>query len=225
MDSKPVSLLPKNFNYYAGGHIHYIFQKNEPEYGTITFPGALFPANFSELEKYGNGGFYIVTENSLEWIPVLVLNTFKIKIDCAHKNPAEVTEEIMSAINGKEFINTIVTVRVYGKLESGKISDIKFNEIFKVLYDKSAYFVMKNTSGILTRDFEEIKISADDASIIEDSLINEHLGQIKVSGMNVSNEKHIVNNLFKLLSLDKLEGERVTDFEFRIKKEVSGLLW
>jgi hypothetical protein len=31
MEAQPLSLLPKNFNYYAGGHVHYIFQKQEPD--------------------------------------------------------------------------------------------------------------------------------------------------------------------------------------------------
>ncbi|MBI2665549.1 hypothetical protein HYX12_02945, partial [Candidatus Woesearchaeota archaeon] len=28
--------------------------------GPLTYPGALFPNNFTELEQYGKGGYYIV---------------------------------------------------------------------------------------------------------------------------------------------------------------------
>lgn len=223
MESQPLSLLPKGFDYYAGGHVHYIFNTKEKDYGWITYPGALFPANFAELEKYGNGGFYIVTEDNLEWIPVSVFNTYNIKVDCAHKTPEQVTQEILLEIENKEFNNTIVTLRVFGLLESGKISDIDFNSIFEKLYDKSAYFVMKNTSGITTTDFEEVKIDVDDVDAIEESLIKEHLGQVKVSGS--FDEKEIVNNLLKVLSQNKKEGERVSDFELRLREELGGVLF
>ncbi|MBS3112948.1 DNA repair exonuclease [Candidatus Woesearchaeota archaeon] len=225
MESQPLSLLPKGFNYYAGGHVHYIFEKDEPEYGKITYPGALFPANFGELEKYGNGGFYIVTENNHEWVPISVLNTFNISVDCDHKTPEQVTHKINSYIEGIEFNNTIVILRVYGTLESGKISDINFNSIFKSLYDKSAYFVMKNTSGIKTSEFEEVKVAVQDVDKIEELMIKEHAGKIKVDEMDIDKEKSLVNSLLNILSLDKQEGERVSDFESRLKQELGGLLW
>lgn len=57
MESQPLELLPKNFDYYAGGHVHYVFNKKEPGYGVIVYPGPLFPNSFSEFEKLENGGF------------------------------------------------------------------------------------------------------------------------------------------------------------------------
>lgn len=225
MDSQPLSLLPKGFNYYAGGHVHYIFNELVSEYGRITYPGALFPANFSELEKYGGGGFYVVENDLVEWIPVTVYNTFRIKMDCNHKTPELVTNDIISEIENKEFNNTIVTIRVFGKLESGKITDINFNSIFKMLYEKSAYFVMKNTSGIITKEFEEIKVDVDNFEKIEDKLVNEHVGQIKVDNFDVDKEKYVAHTLLNILSQEKKDGERVTDFELRLKQEMGGVLW
>lgn len=225
MDSQPLSLLPKNFNYYAGGHVHYIFSKTEPEYGIITYPGALFPANFAELEKYGNGGFYIVEDNHFEWVPVSIYNTFSINVDCGHKTPEQVFAQIMSVIGNNEFNNTIVTLRVFGALESGKISDIDFGAVFETLYGKSAYFVMKNTSGIDTAEFEELKVSAEHIDDIEDSLINEHLGQVKIDNLDASKERELVKHLLSALSVEKNEEERVADFEHRIRQELGGVLW
>jgi exonuclease SbcD len=225
MEAQPLSLLPKNFNYYAGGHVHYIFSKQEKDYGWITYPGALFPANFAELEKYGNGGFYIVEDNKPEWVPISVFNTFSIKLDCAHKNPEQLSNELMSVIGKNEFNNTIVTIRVEGKLESGKISDIDFNSAFQKLYDKSAYFVMKNTSGLTTAEFEDIKINVDNVDAIEESLITEHLGQIKIPGMDVVKEKALVQSLLGVLSSEKSEEENIADFESRLKQELGGVLW
>ncbi len=56
-----LSSLPKNFDYYATGHIHEIYNSNVSGYGRLVFPGALFPTGFDELEKTrGSNGFFIL---------------------------------------------------------------------------------------------------------------------------------------------------------------------
>ena len=52
------TLLPTNFQYYAGGHVHYIF-KTDFNGGKLTYPGALFPNNFKEVEEWQHGGLYL----------------------------------------------------------------------------------------------------------------------------------------------------------------------
>ncbi len=55
-----VNQMPKGFSYYAGGHPHYVMQGDYGN-GKLTYPGALFPNNFKELERFKHGGFYIIT--------------------------------------------------------------------------------------------------------------------------------------------------------------------
>lgn len=224
IESHPLSLLPKNFNYYAGGHPHYVFNKEEKDYGLITYPGPLFPNNFKELEELGNGGFYIVENNKAEWHPIQIYNTFSIKIDCNNKTPEQVKEDILKGVKNKEFNDTIVTIRLEGTLESGKPSDIDFKNIFEFIYGKSAYFVMKNTNALKTKEFEEIKVQAGSVKEVEESLIKEHLGQIKVENMTTEKEEKLIKNLMNSLTTEKKEGERVVDFEKRVKEEIGMLL-
>lgn len=224
MDSQPLSLLPKNFNYYAGGHVHYVFEKKEKNYGQIAFPGPLFPNNFRELEKLSNGGFYIVEDDKLERQELNIYNTYHIKIDCNHKSSQEVEDELLSEIKDKEFFDTIVTLRLEGTLKSGKPSDINFKEIFNKLYEKGAYFVMKNSNKLATKEFEEIKIDKESVEDIEESLIKEHLGQIKVKDLSVEKEKKITIELMKILNQERGEGERVADFEKRITEEMEKII-
>ncbi len=223
VDSQPLSLLPKNFNYYAGGHPHIVKDAKIDGYGTIAYPGPLFPNNFLELEKLGNGGFYIVEDDKVEFEPIQIYNTFNIKIESNHKTPEQITSEIMDQIKGKEFNDTIVTIRVSGVLESGKPSDINFKDIFEKLYEKSAYFVMKNTNALVAKEFEEIKIDAKNVEDVEDKIIQEHLGQIKVDGLDVGKEDELTKELMKVLSLERGD-EKVADFEKRIKDEVNKLI-
>ncbi|MDP7180783.1 MAG: metallophosphoesterase [Candidatus Woesearchaeota archaeon] len=224
VDSHPISLLPKKFNYYAGGHPHFVHNEVQEGYGRITYPGPLFPNNFKELEELGNGGFYIVEDEKIEWHPIQIYNTFPINIRVEHKVPEQIRDEILAQINNKEFNNTIVTIRVSGVLESGKISDINFKEIFNQIYDKSAYFVMKNTNALTTKEFEEIKVDAGSVKEVEENLIKEHLGQVKVEGMDNAREEGLIKDLMHSLSTEKKEGERVVDFEKRVKSEISKLV-
>ena len=224
MDSAPLSLLPRNFDYYAGGHPHYIFNKQIKDYGIVAYPGPLFPNNFRELEKFQNGGIYIVEDSKISYEPVQVHNVYSIKIDADNKTPEQVEADILEDIRGKEFVNTIVTIRVEGKLKSGKPSDINFKEVYNKLYEKSAYFVMKNTNRLTTKDFEEIKIDTSSIEEMEDKIVKEHLGQIKMADLTPEKEEKLIKDLIELFNKEKLEGERNIDFEDRIITELSRLL-
>lgn len=220
MESSPISLLPKGFDYYAGGHVHIIKDESIEGYKRIVYPGALFPNNFSELEKFGNGGFYVVEDGNLTYEPVLIHNVFTIVIDCKHKTPEQIESDVLSKVRNQEFNNTIVTIRLFGVMDSGKISDINFKEIFNEIYSRSAHFVMKNTSQLRTLDFEEIKVELRNVEELENSLIKEHLGKV----FDIDSEVGLSKSLIRLLDTEKFEGERVIDFQSRLKNELKVLL-
>ena len=227
MESSPLSLLPSGFNYYAGGHMHYIFKKEEKGYGLIAYPGPLFPDNFKELEELENGGFYIIDVDkkiNLNYQPVVVYNVFSVKIDCNNKTPEEVHSELIESFKNKEFVNTIVTIRLFGVLKSGKTTDIDFRDIIKILQTKCAVFVMKNTHKLSSKEFEEIKVKKASVEEIEEALIKEHSGQINVEEWDAKKQTELIKNLMKMLDTEKGEDERVTDFEKRISEEVDKFL-
>ncbi|MBI2107856.1 DNA repair exonuclease [Candidatus Woesearchaeota archaeon] len=222
--SQPLSLLPRNFDYYAGGHVHIVEDKTIEGYGRIAYPGPLFPNSFSELEKLQGGGFYIVENNKAEWEPVQIHNVCAIHIKCDHKTPEQVKDEIMGKISGQEFYNTIVLIRVSGTLESGKAYDINFREIFHEIYSKSAYFAMKSTSMVKTKEFEEIKISAGSVEDVESALVREHMGQARIPGVSAAQEEALTMSLISSLNSEKKEGETNHDFEKRLMGELSIVL-
>ena len=222
--SQPLSLLPRGFDYYAGGHVHIVDDRQIEGYGRIAYPGPLFPNSFAELEKLERGGFYIVEDSQLRFEPIQIYNIEKFKADCSHKTPDGIKEEILSHFKGKELNNTIVLIRLAGALESGRPSDINFKEIFEFLYGKSAYFVMKSSHAVVSKDIEEIKTDARNVEDIESFLIREHLGQIKVDDMSLEKEEDLVKSLIRGLSAEKQEGETVPDFEKRVKDDISRIL-
>lgn len=227
IDSQPLSFLPKNFNYYAGGHIHHPTQINQPDYGTFTYPGALFPNNFAELEKYSHGGYYLVQVNEqnnqeISWVPVKIINHIPINYDCSHKTPELIALDILNPLNDQDLTNTLITIRLTGTLDNGKVSDIDFKKIFQQFYQQNAYFVMKNTSQLQSEEFEEIKIETSSPEQLEEEIIKEHLQQITV--FDKETELNIAKNIFQNLDTGKKEGETISDFQQRIKDDLNNLL-
>jgi len=218
MDSIPATDMPKGFDYYAGGHVHVVDQKSVVDYKNLVYPGPIFPANFSELWKLERGGFYIYEDGKIEFQPITIKNVYKIEISADDKTTEQINHELKAVIQGKEFNNTIVLLKVGGKLKSGKPSDIMFKNIIKEIYDKSAYFVMRNTSKLTSQEFEEINVGAGTAEQIEEEIIKEHAAKIQTSFSE--NQEETIKKILALMSEEQKEGEKKYEYDARMKKEV-----
>jgi DNA repair protein SbcD/Mre11 len=213
ISSEPVAIMPKGFDYYAGGHPHYIFNEVKEPYGRIAYTGALFPNNFGELEKFEHGGFFInefigggIKE---EYIPIRLKEVKKYNIDLTGKDANQVKEYILNQVN--DFDNKIILLRLKGVLESGRVADINFKGLFEEL--KTAFVVLKNTNELKIKEFEELEDIGEDSENIEEELI-----------LKYSNNKDFVINLISSLDKEKLEGEKNLDFEMRVLKESLDIL-
>lgn len=220
MDSNPVSLLPRGFDYYAGGHIHIIEKRDFEQHKNVVYPGPIFPNNFRELEQLKSGGFYIYHDEKISYEKISLYNVENFSFNADNKTPEALTREIIDKVSNKEFVSTIILIRAYGTLKSGKISDIDFRKIIDLLYDKGAYFVMRNTAKLSTKEFEEINIVEDSIDMIEQKVIDEHASQNKL----FENEKDMIKNLMKALSESRGEDEKVMDYKRRIKNELNKIL-
>ncbi len=223
MEAQSAATLPKNFNYYAGGHVHYIFDTMHHG-GLLTFPGALFPNNFKEIEEFKHGGFYIVDEQlNFSYVPVKLKDVESWKFSADDKTPEQLSLEIEERIKGTDTKDKIVTMRVAGTLSTGKPSDIKFKELFLRLDD--AYFVMKNTSKLKAKVFEELKIEEGSVEEIEQKLLKEHSAQATLTEETaVENQEKLTEQLMQVLDKEKAEGEKNADFEKRIVSEAAKVL-
>ena len=189
----------------------------------ITYPGALFPNNFKELEKFNHGGFYLLnySDNKLthQWIPVKIKDVLSFSIDINHKDLLEIEKEL-NAIEKEDIKDKIITIRLSGVLENGKLSDIKLREAIENLYGEGAYCVLKNTAKLTTKEFEEIKVDSGNVDEIEEKIIKAHIGQVKLS----IDEEKATHALMRVLSQEKLEGEKNFDFESRLLKSAIKIL-
>jgi len=218
MQSSPISLLPRRFNYYAGGHVHIVEKIDLLGYKNVVYPGPLFPNTFYELEELKKGGFYIYEDGRIIRKDIKIKEVITINVDANHKTPELITSEILS--NKIDTNDKLILIRLKGVMESGKVSEIDFNRIYTEF--KDAYFIMRNTTGLSTKEFEEIKIESISARDIENSLIQEHAGQFGL--WNPDKDKEIIVKLMNVLSSERREGEKVYEFEERIKQELGQLL-
>ncbi len=216
MESAPLSILPKNFNYYAGGHVHFVFRGSEKGYGTIVYPGALFPNNFRELEKFGFGGFYIIDRENIERIPVKIHDVQRIAIDCENMSPAQANSELMKEIESNDFSNSIVTIRLKGTLAEGRPSDIDFKSAVSRLTEKGAVAVQRNTYSLGSKQFESVRVSGSVESV-EEKLLEEHAGQLGIG-------KEELKKIMGALAIDKADGEKTADFEARLFENASNVI-
>ncbi|MFH0798012.1 MAG: DNA repair exonuclease [Candidatus Woesearchaeota archaeon] len=219
VDGQSVASLPEKFNYYAGGHVHYIFRKEHGN-GLLAYPGALFPNNFKELEEFKLGGFYLVDEASnAEYVPVKVKDVLTFNFNAEGKTPEALHSEILDEVSSENIDDKIVLMRVAGTLASGKPSDVKFNEIFKQL--SSAYYVEKNIAALNSKEFEEVQVKGGSVEDVEQEVITEHIAQLDLPDFD---SRDLAEYLMSVLDKEKADGEKSADFEKRIISEASKVL-
>jgi exonuclease SbcD len=214
IDSIECDLLPQA-DYYALGHLHIDFQ-----YQNFVYPGPIFPNNFQELEDLGHGSFYIVDtdkENPLQKIDLKIKDV--VLIDIEIKNAVDATEKIISEIEKKDVEDKIILLRVRGELESGNNSDIKFSRIEESASRKKAYFLLKNTHELKTKEVE-MEIEVRNIDNIEDESIKLYSEQ----NPNSFNFNSLIPQLIHSLSIDKQEGEKIESFTNRLLEESKKIL-
>jgi hypothetical protein len=223
MESAPASILPKGFNYYAGGHVHIINKADIDQYKNIVYPGPTFPNSFSELEKLGRGGFYIYEDGRAEHSKIEISPTVSVHVKCDHKSAQEAQEMILDALNAKNINTAIVTIRVSGQLSSGKPSDIEWSRIFETQYERGAYVIMKNTNQLTVQEYNSIMVACDSTEDVESRIIDENIGQIN-SGTEKDKEKTMIIKLMQALNKEKSEGQTISDHEDTILAETSRIV-
>jgi DNA repair protein SbcD/Mre11 len=216
MESFPISMLPKGFDYYAGGHVH-IFEKQKLDNYNIAYPGPIFPNNFYELEKLKKGTFLITENNQTKLIELNDFPVHSINIDCNKKKPSEIEEELKKEILEQNFAKKIITIRLKGELNTGKPKDINLNEIFEKIKKSGAEAIIKNTRELNAKGFQITKEKLKNIEEAETEIIEQHT---KENTLNNETTKALIN----ALSSEKKEGEKNLDYEKRIFTEVENIL-
>ncbi|HUS50820.1 MAG TPA: hypothetical protein VMZ91_11695, partial [Candidatus Paceibacterota bacterium] len=205
-------LIP-HADYYALGHLHMDFQ-----YENFIYPGPTFPNNFQELEDLKYGSFYVIDtkiENSLQKIELKIKDVISLKIEI--NNALEATGKIISELEKIDLEDKIILLRIKGELEIGKNSDIRFLQIEEFAKNKGAYFLLKNTHDLKTKE-PKLEIEVKNTENIEQETIKIY------SEQNPSDFNQLILELMNTLSIEKQEGEKTEIFTNRLLEEAKKIL-
>jgi DNA repair protein SbcD/Mre11 len=205
-------------DYYAMGHIHQVFKKEEGR-STFVYPGPIFPNNFQELADLGCGSFEIVE------LGTGVLKTKNIKLDLVDKAYLELaledghaaTEKIIQEIDKLNLKDKIFLLKLKGVLKKGKSGDIRFNEIEEFVKKKGAYTFLRNISSITNQE-EQLEIDIKEIENIEEQIFEDYTLK------NPHDFNKFLPSLLKTLSIEKNEDEKNNLFEDRLLSELKSSL-
>ncbi len=224
--SESVSMLPKGFDYYAGGHVHVVADTSLPGYPHVVYPGPVFPASFPELEQLRHGGFVLVSEDgdglSVERVPIPTKPVVSVSLDCDGLSAEEVEERLSERLD-TDLSDALVLVRLSGRLRSGSASDIDFRGLFARCGSRGAYFCMRNTAALTSPqllDEDPVSVPADE---IERRVVADSVGQVPIE-LSEKEEARLFHDLLGVLGRAQGDGETKKDYERRVVEDALKLL-
>jgi exonuclease SbcD len=227
MESIPVSLLPKGFDYYASGHVHRRTESHFSEYPRVVFPGALFAGYSRDLEDSSKGekrGFYLVSFDDkvedVRFVEVPVCEFEYFEYDVSDKNALQAKKDLLSNLGNISVENKVVVVKIRGELSGGKTSEISSGEIRDLLKGKNALDVIINRYGLTSREYAAVRVAGEDSQAIETRLLRENIGAVKVSVEELKHERgaRLAEDLLKILRQAQKINETKKDYEERVQK-------
>lgn len=238
----PISVLPRGFKYYGGGHLHKKVEYANPEGGPIVYPGPLFGATFNDLEATALGekrGFYVVAfdESGVKELRFREIDVAEIvyrTVDAENKTASQVEERLTGLVQELDPTNKIVLIKVSGTLTQGKRGEINFSKLDQSLSKRGAIAWSINRSGLVTAETADIRVAGASRDEIERKILRERTARFSISSgitdVDVRNAlqsrfvgeqgENVARRLLRDLKKEKLENEKNDDFEGRVGAEV-----
>ena len=233
-DSLPISLVPKGFDYYGGGHIHKRVEK-KINGSVIVYPGPLFGSSFQDLEETAKGekrGFYIISFDKkildCRFIEINLVDILYNEIVSSKWNSEKLEDEITKNISGLEVKNKIVLIKVKGKL-LGKRSNIDFGKFSLDISNRGALMSFINTNNLSTDETKVIAVHSDNKFDIEREIFHESIKNFQSEPALSDKVKKQINSkltgktgesisisLLEILRNEKLENEITSTYDDRI---------
>ena len=233
-DSLPISLVPKRFDYYGGGHIHKRVEK-KINGSVIVYPGPLFGSSFQDLEETAKGekrGFYIISFDKkilhCRFIEINLVDILYNEIVSSKWNSETLEDEITKNISSLEVKNKIVLIKVKGKL-LGKRSNIDFGKFSLDISNRGALMSFINTNNLSTDETKVIAVHSDNKFDIEREIFHESIKNFQTEPALSDKVKKQINSkltgksgesisisLLEILRNEKLENENTSTYDDRI---------
>ena len=233
-DSIPISLIPKGFDYYGGGHIHKRVEK-KMDSSIIAYPGPLFGSTFQDLEETAKGetrGFYIISFDKqiidCKFIEINVAEILYKEIVSQKWNSERLKNEITRNISELEVKDKVVLIKVKGKL-LGKRSNIDFGKFSLDISKRGALLSFININTLSTDETSSVAVQSDNKLDIEREIFHESIKNFQTESTLSNKLKNQINSkltgiagenisisLLDVHRNEKLENENASTYDDRI---------
>ena len=180
VDAVPLSLFPKGFDYYAGGHVHARLLTDYGD-GKIAYPGPLSAADFRDLEEMSGEphGFYVVDLDSkkAEFVPVPFGKIHVVRIDGEGLGAQDANERIQKACANAQS-GDVALLHARGTLGEGKGSDVDWTAARRALENTCPIVYVNNALESKERQSVRVQVEAPDAiaeNVFRESLADRDL--------------------------------------------------
>jgi len=232
-DFMPLSYLPKNFDYYAGGHMHKFSDESYPDYTHVVYPGTLFSGYHMDFVDNANGqkrGFVLVEfEKNIEKVKFIEIPNIEyllIEIDAKNKKSTSVDAELRIKIKESEVKDKLVIINVKGELSEGKTTEIDFSEIKDGLIQQEALSVLINRNQFSSREYTITSSKGANKEEIETNIFTENIGQLALEEKKLLGNSGVsmAKSLLKEIGQPKLDNEKEREYEERVDSEAIEIL-
>ena len=232
-DFMPISLLPKGFDYYAGGHMHTHTLEKYPDYPNIVYPGTLFSGYYSDLEENAKGrkrGFVLVQFDDkvqkVEFIPIDNVGYEIIEYNADKKNVKTVNLDLAKSVKEIDPGNKIVIINVFGELASGKTSEIDFTALREELKQNNVLEVKINRTHLSSRDYNITPASGKNKDEIETNVFKENIGDVRLEQKELLGDPGVklAKKLLQEIGQPSLVNEKKAEYQKRIEQNAMELL-
>jgi len=232
-DQMPLSLLPRGFSYYAGGHMHKFNHQSFDRYSNVVYPGTPFAGYHADLEDNASGqkrGFVLVefedTVKSVDFVEIENTEYEIIDVDANNRKAESINQELSEKTAEIDAANKVVIIKIQGELMSGKTADVDVSLIRDKLNDAGSLVVNISKNQLKSKEYSITEAKGSNKEEIETNVFSENIGQLKFDYPELLDESGIklATKLLQELGQSKLENEKNNEYVPRIRNNAFALL-
>jgi hypothetical protein len=232
-DHMPLSLLPKGFSYYAGGHMHKWNHQSFDGYPHVVYPGTPFAGYHADLEDNAKGqkrGFVLVefedAVKSVEFVEIQNTSYEIIEVDAENRKADSINQELVEKAKDIDPADKVVIIKVRGELTSGKTADVDISAIRDSLNERNAMVINVSKNGLTSKEYSITEAKGANKEEIETNVFSENIGQLRFDHAELLGDDGIklAKKLLQELGQPILVNEKKNEYVPRIRNNALAIL-
>ena len=229
----PLSLFPKGFAYYAGGHMHKYNHQRFPDHPHVVYPGTPFAGYHSDLEDNARGqerGFVMVEFDDIvkevRFVPINNARYEIIDIDASNAKSDIINNRLEEEAGQIMAEEKVIIIKIHGEMTSGRTSDVDVSGIKENFISEGALAVNVSKTQLKSLEYEITGASGKNKDEVETNVFKENIGQVRFSQEKLLGDKGVdlAKRLLHTLGQSQLDNEKSMEYLPRIKRDALVIL-